>query len=204
MHVIRRVPSEVHEALYKQIQYLHEFFRKHKITYWANGGTLLGARREQRIILWDDDCDIGVFEHDTEVISSILKAEAARDGYQLWNSIHGFELRNQDKIQGYTIKTDLFIYMLTLDKGVKKYVLASDRSRAAWPRDYFLPEELSSLASLPFGPLEIISISSPDRYLSTVYGKDFMTNMYLDYNHLTGQPHPDKGIRRALSDITVL
>ena len=208
MHVIKRVPDALHDELYRQMEYLHGFFSKYNITYWANGGTLLGARREKRIILWDDDCDIGIFEHDKEFISSTLRTDAAQNGYELWNSVHGFELRthpNNPTRNGYTgtIKTDLFIYMLTVDTGVKKYVLASDRSRAAWPRDWFLPEELSDLATFQFGKIQITSVSSPDRYLATVYGKDFMTTMYLDYNHLTGKSHPDKGICRPLSDIVV-
>src|SRR6185503_2191184 len=182
---------------------------RHNKTYWANGGTLLGARREQRIILWDDDCDIGIFEHDKEFISVTLKAEAGKNGYELWNSIHGFELRtsaNNPTRNGYTgtIKTDLFIYMLSVENNIKKYVLASDRSRAAWPRDWFLPEEIGSLNTYQFGKIEIMSISSPDRYLATVYGKDFMTTMWLNYDHLAGKPNADKGIRRALSDIVVL
>ena len=39
---------------------LHNFLEKHGIIYYAIGGTLLGAVRNNGIIPWDDDMDIGM------------------------------------------------------------------------------------------------------------------------------------------------
>lgn len=49
--------------------------KKHNITYWLDGGSMLGCARHQGFIPWDDDLDIAVFEEDYFRLLSYLEKE---------------------------------------------------------------------------------------------------------------------------------
>lgn len=58
---------------YQMLFDIHNLCQKHKIKYWAEGGTLLGAIRHKGMIPWDDDIDIGMFEEDFNKLCQIMK-----------------------------------------------------------------------------------------------------------------------------------
>ena len=62
----------------RMIELLVEFdkiCRKHHISYWLIGGTLLGAVRHKAFIPWDDDLDVQMLRKDYNKLINILKAE---------------------------------------------------------------------------------------------------------------------------------
>lgn len=61
--------SSLREFQLKELELFKKFAKickKHNITYFAMGGTLLGAVRHEGFIPWDDDMDVGVPREDYE------------------------------------------------------------------------------------------------------------------------------------------
>jgi phosphorylcholine metabolism protein LicD len=57
-------------------------FEGHKIQYWLEGGTLLGIRRENRLLPWDDDLDISLHVTETSKLKSLIK-DLKSKGYRI-------------------------------------------------------------------------------------------------------------------------
>lgn len=58
---------------------IHKLCEKHEITYWLEGGTLLGAIRHGGFIPWDDDIDIAMPRNDFNRFAEIAKKELPND-----------------------------------------------------------------------------------------------------------------------------
>lgn len=56
----------------KLLKKLIEICKKHKLTYFLQSGTLLGAVRHQGFVPWDDDTDIAMFRDDIKKLRQIL------------------------------------------------------------------------------------------------------------------------------------
>jgi phosphorylcholine metabolism protein LicD len=211
-----RTPPEVHARLYEQVALIHRVAAEQNIAYWLIGGSLLGQVRGEllngapEMIPWDDDADVGINIADKDRLMAALSTEAAKVGMTVWNTEHGLKLKCLTKLQ---IGTDIFFYrkvashdheahkslQRTNDNGV--WVLAMEESVKAWPRDFFLPEELEQLKLVKFGPIEAMIPFNAMRYLQTLYGKDCMSVAKLDFNHMENRKHDNAGKSVPLTDL---
>ncbi len=59
----------------EMLQYIDAVCKKHKINYWLDSGTLLGAVRHGGFIPWDDDLDIQMLKQDYDNFLKIIENE---------------------------------------------------------------------------------------------------------------------------------
>lgn len=74
---------QVHAELLELMKYFHEFCRKHKLQYFLDGGSLLGAVRHKGFIPWDDDLDVTMPMPDYLKLCKLLSEDCDRK-YEFW------------------------------------------------------------------------------------------------------------------------
>jgi len=67
--------KEIQNILFEMMIQFHEICKKHNLTYYMVGGTLLGAIRHQGFIPWDDDFDVALPRRDYDRLISIPDSE---------------------------------------------------------------------------------------------------------------------------------
>lgn len=64
---------ELKVMLTEMLAWFHSFCKLHGLTYYAAGGTMLGAMRHQGFIPWDDDIDVIMPREDYNKLAEIMK-----------------------------------------------------------------------------------------------------------------------------------
>ncbi|MBC8503083.1 MAG: LicD family protein [Nitrosopumilus sp.] len=161
-----------------------EILKRSNANYWIEGGTLLGAVRDKKLIPWDHDLDLGVkFTSDSEMkklISNLkkkyyvsVKEFKKNDGlWQLGNFrvIKIYPRKNQFFKEDLCL--DLFVYYLgTLPnetEEVYKYVV--------WDRNAFHRKEFfDKIEEIDFYGKKISVPSNPEKFLEVKYGENWRT-----------------------------
>lgn len=97
------------------------FCEEHKIKYWLDFGTLLGAVRHKGFIPWDDDADIGMMRDDYEKFIDLFNAETPDENLQAeWYS--GGGIYNMIKIRHKKVP-NIWVDIFPCDFGYKKLTL---------------------------------------------------------------------------------
>ena len=147
--------KNVHVNLKTYLRHFERICSTHNIQYWADGGTLLGAVRENGMIIHDDDIDVCMYESAFEKFKSVIDPEyfifttelglpkfMQRDNKYVWIDILIVE-DVQDRVE-YKIKQ--------------------------WPTFYYNKHELFPLRQTPFEDILIWIPNHPIPYLERGYG----------------------------------
>lgn len=162
------IKNSLKRKILKMLYDTDQIFTRHKINYWAEGGTLLGIVRHKGPIPWDDDNDICILEEDYDKIIK-LKEEFYNRGYNLIKHYYGFKI---SYIGGLELKNLKYTYPF-LDIFIRK--LRSNRivlSRTKkWSKFYFLKDEVFPIRRYKYENFYINGPKNPYGYLNRGYPK---------------------------------
>ncbi len=85
------------EVAEKMLEDVTRILEKHNVRYWLDFGTLLGIVRERRLLPWDYDMDISIFEDDRQKVHDVVMPEIKKSNYRIYSRYHHIE--NHDVIK---------------------------------------------------------------------------------------------------------
>ena len=169
------LPQTFHNEIYLIVKIFHELCEKHNITYWVDGGTLLGCVREQGQIPYDNDADVGMLPEDYEKFLSI-KHELENEPYNYIVNIH---IDGMTKIITYNncmkniANEELFLPCLDIvvyHKVAKLIVIKNKDMRQSYPKSYYHIENLFPLTDIKYSDIILKAPNNPFPYLERYYG----------------------------------
>lgn len=166
------IPYSHRLMLYKLVSDVTNVLTRHKLDYFIDGGTLLGAIRHQDLIPWDDDIDIGMLDKDFFRKLPKLKPEFEKLGYSVDETdTHLTKVYIKNKWIYDDFKTvgtptlDIFCY--TIKK--KTVRLMKTRHYLLWKSAQHKVNDVFPLKDYKFGPLLLKGPKNPFPYLDGLY-----------------------------------
>ena len=168
----------IHSQLLDMLTFFIKLAKEHNITWWLTDGSLLGQVRNNKIIPWDDDIDIGVLYKDYDKLVKLSNMDME---YRICRSAFGFKVY-KSKLHSYPF-IDLFVYDSLCDNP-KVYGWAGpcDSSFKSWyghsliPNLYYKKDELFPLKLGKFNDIKVYLPYQPKKYLYRQYGEDCLEN----------------------------
>ena len=154
------------------------------INYWIEGGTLLGAVRDKKLIPWDHDIDMGIINNSNDIIKKMIKKLKSKFyvSIKTFDTIEGvWNLGKYRIIKVYPKKyfflkeslcLDIFIYykgnVPNIKHEVYKYVV--------WGKNGFHKKEFfDNIEQINFYGQLINVPSNYEEFLTIKYGSDWKT-----------------------------
>lgn len=195
------LPFTNYMVLLDLLQNTVKILEKHKIIYWIDGGTLLGAIRNKSQIPWDDDVDIGMNINDKEKLPDIIKdiydlgySVSACDGNMIKIYLASAAGWSKTEYNSFGTPTlDIFFWT----KEGNKYCLHDLGQRQRWPNCYHLENDLFPLKKYEFDDFTVSGANQPIPYLDRMYS-NWRTHAVIDIRE-----YDDKYNTTKTSTITI-
>jgi len=168
------------DEIFKHLTYTTDLLTSNKIIYWIVYGTLLGAVRQNDIIPYDYDFDIGIEYDDYEKILN-LNSEISKDNYSFVkgknvlyeyknhkNSIYGFKMSLKIMFNENPVG-DMYIYHKCEDEFMRRY--DPKEQILFWPNSTFPYAFINTLIDLKIRDKTFKAPSSPKSLLIHWYGE---------------------------------
>jgi phosphorylcholine metabolism protein LicD len=182
------LPQEYLDKLELMFENVLNFFNDNGISYWCDGGSLLGCVRDGAKIKWDDDedlaCDAKNYFKLLRLIPEFKKLYDYEVRIQIDNVIKFVDNKNiyvRDTSEGTTgprlACIDVFLYVEK--KG--EFVLDSLKNRKLFKNCIYKKDSLYPLKEYQYGRLKVKGPKNPDQFLSSYYGnyKEKIVYLYL-------------------------
>ena len=144
---------------YEMLYRFSQVIKKLKLTYWLEGGTLIGAIREGALLSWDKDVDVSMLERDRKILwenKKLIKKYGLKPGYT--DQIYRIDFKN--------VYMDIFSY--EFKNGIYQEIHKFNRYR--WPQSYYKASHLFPLKTAKFGPLIQPVPNKSEDFLKQAYG----------------------------------
>ena len=105
--------KEVENALIDLLRQVKEVLNKHNIEFWLECGTLLGAVREGKFLVWEYDIDLGAWQ---EKITDVIKTSILKELRNKNFAVKVF--KNYIHIGEETTHADINLYHMSNDKAI--------------------------------------------------------------------------------------
>ena len=175
------------ESEKKAVKFMHEnvaVMNETGIDFWIEGGTLLGALRDQKLIPWDHDLDFGM-KYESEAQMKRLIRKLRRHFYvsvrsfpkttKIWNLGNYRVLKifpRKNLVFKDDLCLDLFVYYEGILPGQKELVY----KYVVWDRNaYHRKEFFDSIDNLEFYGGKVPVPAQAEKFIEVKYGADWRT-----------------------------
>lgn len=175
---LSRNHTELLDLLYRIIK----IFKILNLKYWAECGTLLGAVRYNKILPWDEDCDLGILKKDENILLDnielfkkyrlrIQKNKSTNEYWQIDNLYDTIGVIDPD------LHIDIFLFYEenNLYKNTD-YRFQNPDFEIGHCNIFYTKDELFPLSSLPFYDINIPVPNKYNKVLKRSLGDNYMTH----------------------------
>jgi len=182
--------KSMHEKHKKLLQKLDLIANEKDLSYWIDGGTLLGAVREKDIIPWDDDSDTSMTEQDSQ---KLLDMDLTQYGVKVSrchtpscdsDSDNKNENLNLLKLHFPGEKESIWvdIFPRRMEDGKYRFI---GWPKKMWPKDWHSKDSLDGYHMYTLGDIRVRGPKDPIPFFERTYG-DWKTPKKTHSHTLTG------------------